>query len=491
MKIKKIKKTIIALTVLVTLTAAGLSSIVSTKVFAEPLSESEIDARAAVLYDVKTDTVLFEKDAYKRMYPASMTKILVAVIFLENFELNENIMCGDEVNATPYGSSVADNRPGEVFTVENLLRALIIPSGNDTACVIAKAVAKRVLNDEDISYSAAEQWFCSQMNKKAVELGCLDTNFVNPHGFHDSRHYTTAYDMALISAHAMKNPDFARIAGEDMFYGSSAEQSALSEYPQGEIKNCNWKTHNDLIDTSSSNYYKYATGIKTGFHDDAGYCVAASATKDGRDLVAIVMFSGSIESSNPPERWNDSKKLFDYGFDNFSMRFIQDGDADLGEIEVINADPEGPQTTRFMVHGSETQKLFSMDEYARIEKVITFDEELIVIPEESKDPDAVPDETVRFAAPIEEGQIIGSIDYLLDGEVIYTDEINALDAIVEAPPKPKGLIGLFGKAKDFAVTIYAIPVYAGIVVLAIIFFIIRYRAKNRKNKNSLTLKKRY
>ena len=484
MNIFKNKRKIIGTLLMTALLTAG-----TTTAFAEP-TQPEVEARAAVLYDTETGKVLYGKDENKRMYPASMTKILTAIEFLEHFSIDENIMCGDEVYKMPYESSAADNKPGDVFTVENLLRALIIPSGNDTACVIARAVAKRELNDENISYEDAEQWFCSQMNKKAVEIGCTDTNFVNPHGFHDSRHYTTAYDMALISAYAMAIPDFARIAGEDRYYGDSAEQSALSEYPQGRIKNCNWKTHNDLIDTNSRYYYKGATGIKTGFHDDAGYCVASSATKDGRELIAIVMFSGSISVSNPPERWVDSENMFEYGFNNFSMRFVQDGDIDLGEIEVTNADPEGPQTTRYMAYGSEEKKLFSNEEYARIEKTITFNEMLIAEPSEEL-MEEEPNDVIRLAAPIEEGQIIGSVVYTLDGEIIYDSGIVALDAIVEAPPIPPGIFGFLVAVKDFALSLYAIPVYVGIVALIVIIIILRHKSKKNRHRNSLTLRKRY
>jgi len=471
----------------------------------------DLYAETAVLYDVQTQTVLYDKDAYKRMYPASMTKMMTAIIFLQYYQTNEFITCGDELNYLPVGSSRAWVEEGEVLTVENALRALLIPSGNDIALTIARVTAKRGMHDDSVSYPDAEKWFAGKMNDEAKSLGCKDTNFVNPHGYQDTQHYTTAYDMALICAEAMKNPDIASIVAETSFHGNGASNGISDPDPSWLTVTHTWLSLNKLLDSSSEYYYKYATGIKTGSDDEAGECLAASATKDGRDIIAVIMKT----TPDTDERWQDAITLLNYGFDNFAYENIQEDNQALGEIQVIGADAADAQTVQFAASGN-IQKLLETGQLERVTKEFTFNQDLIAYPAATdgaatdnvatdgaatdnaatENASATQDDAFGLSAPISEGQLIGTVTYSLDGTVLGTSSIFAVNSVAAAPaatPEPAAAAksaGFISAFTDWATSVFAIPVYVGVVILAAV--IIRaVVVKKRRQRSAYTLRKRY
>ena len=179
---------------LAAITIAAVTAI-SVTAFAETPAAPEVSAKSAVLINADTGRILYQKNQNDRMYPASMTKLLTSMVLLDNMDLDDTITIDYSINEIPWDSSKAGIAVGEVLTVENVIRGLIIPSGNDIANAAASAVAKKALGNS-ISYDKAEEYFTGLMNKKAKELGCTGSNFVNPHGYHDDNHYTTAYDVA-------------------------------------------------------------------------------------------------------------------------------------------------------------------------------------------------------------------------------------------------------------------------------------------------------
>ena len=217
--------------------------IVETAGTAYASAEPSVSAVSAILIDQATGKVLFSKEADKRMYPASTTKLLTALVTLDYLSPDEFVVAGDEINAIPYDSSKAYHILDETIKVENLIRGLIIPSGNETACIAAREVARRVSENEDIAYPDAERLFCRLMNEKAKYLGAVSTNFVNPHGYHNDNHYTTAHDMALISVEALNNPLIKQIVQEKEFIGNGAGVNPNLSWITQEYK---WSTHNEL-----------------------------------------------------------------------------------------------------------------------------------------------------------------------------------------------------------------------------------------------------
>ena len=236
----------------------------------------ELSAQAAYLFDRTTGTVLLDKNADERHYPASMTKIMTALLVLEHASLADEVTVEQaDLDMITADSSNAGLRAGETLTVENLLACLLLPSGNESAYVLARHVAG--------DYQA----FVDMMNSRTAELGCTGTHFVNPCGLHDDNHYTTAHDMALILSEAEKNADFVRISG-----------SATWDLPETSMNPARTLKNTDLLVNPESDLYMDAvTCGKTGYTGDAGRCLAAGASKDGLDVVGVVMDAPESEGS--------------------------------------------------------------------------------------------------------------------------------------------------------------------------------------------------
>lgn len=365
----------------------------------------EINAEAAVLMELATGKVIYDKNMNEKMYPASTTKMLTALVALDYLGENELVTVGSEILEISGDSSKAGHQRGETLNTKALIRGLIIPSGNDTANIIASAVAKKISGDNSLPFSQYEQMFTDLMNKKAAEIGCNNSNFVNAHGYHDDEHYTTAYDMALISAKALENPVIKEVAAEKEYTGSGADN-----VPENDatliVREYDWKSHNELI-TDSEYYYEYATGIKTGFTGQAGSCVAASAKKDDVELIAVILNSGNSE------RWDDAKALFEYGFNNYSFIDLQkNGDiidtVDIYKRETLNA-----------VAKNNLKEYVKNSDINNISTEIKYNEELIA---ENKDSS---DNTIRLLAPIEKDAQIGRVTYSLNGIVLHEADLFA------------------------------------------------------------------
>ncbi|GFI61231.1 D-alanyl-D-alanine carboxypeptidase DacF [Clostridiales bacterium] len=378
---KSIKKLIIAIVMIATA--------FSCTVYAETPPPPETVAKSAILLNADTGRILYEKNDHARMFPASMTKLLTAMVLLDHMELDELIKVDSSINFVPWDSSRAGIEEGEIFTVETAIRGLIIPSGNDIGNVVASAVAKKDLGN-DVSYKEAEKYFAGLMNQKARELGCTESNFVNPHGYHDDNHYTTAYDMSLIATAAMKYDIIRTAAAETRFSGNGAGRQKYNV--DGKTSDYLWFSHNALI-TNNANFYSYATGIKTGFTDQAGDCIAASATKDNENLIAIIM------NSEDPGRWEDSRNLFDWAFDNFDMiEYRRAGVAATAKLEGHNRLKS--DTVDLEIENSLTAYL-TPEEAASVEANIIYD---------------AGGEFLK--APVEKGTEVGTVQFILDGDVI-------------------------------------------------------------------------
>lgn len=333
---------------------------------------------ACLLMEESTGKILYSKNANSIMYPASTTKIMTAILTLENCKLSDTaVVSHNAVFSIPSGYSTASLVEGEVLTIEQLLNVLLIPSANDAAVVLAEHIAGSV------------EAFSDMMNSKAVELGCLNTHFVNPNGIHNENHYSTAYDLALIGKYAMQFPTFKEISSKTRY--TLPITNAYSK--EDRIFN----TTNDLIKPNYSSsptnyYYKYATGGKTGYTDPAGQCIVATATKDNISLIAVTLH-GDFTEDNLSQRALDCKALFEYGFNNFSMVSIaQKGDV-ASNMKVPNATKDS----------SSLDLLYSDDIYAFVPN--GFDTSSVT-------PNIKLSSTF---APISQDTVLGTISYDIDG----------------------------------------------------------------------------
>jgi D-alanyl-D-alanine carboxypeptidase (penicillin-binding protein 5/6) len=239
--------------------------------------------------DFTTGQVLYDKNMHKRMYPASTTKILTAIIAIEKGNLNDIVTASDNVTKID-GNSIFLS-PGEQLTLEQLLYALLLESANDAAIAIAEHIGGSIEN------------FAKMMNEKAKEIGAYDSHFVNPNGLPDENHYSTPYDMALIARYAMQNPEFRKIV-------TTIHYQIPPTNKFDKVRDL-WLS-NRLIKPSSF-HYEGADGVKTGYTVAAGQVLVASATRDGHRLISVIM------GDQGTNIWTDTIKLLDYGFQNFTL----------------------------------------------------------------------------------------------------------------------------------------------------------------------------
>ncbi|KAE9629114.1 D-alanyl-D-alanine carboxypeptidase family protein [Defluviitalea raffinosedens] len=412
-----------------------------------PIAAQEVSlplqSEAVILIEENTGKVLYEKNSTQKMYPASTTKILTALIALENADLNEVIKVGNEVYQVPLDASKAGHNPGDEITLKDLLTSLLLPSGNDSAYVIASYISKKTTGNNELDLNSAIAQFANMMNERAKEIGVKDSYFVNPHGYHNENHYTTAYDLALITREALKNPAFKEIVKQptaDIGNSSSPNQRKFS-----------FRNRNLLLDSRNSDtYYPYATGVKTGFTDEAGECLVASATKDHMNLIAVLL------KSPTDARWNDAKTLFDYGFENFKYyQVAKKGDV-IDRVYVEKHSPKGPSELEVLIKEDFTG-LFHKDDISHIEKKISWNQEPLV-------------------APITEGQTVGAVTFTLNGE-----ELSKIE-----------LIAKYGIEKrtiwDVMFSLNAVPYWCGGIGGVFIITMISNAIRKRKNRRGLHFK---
>ena len=366
-----------------------------------------VTASAAILIEASTGTILYEKNMDQKMYPASMTKMLTALVALDYFEPEELIKVGTEINEVSLDSSKAGHRLGETLTMKNAIRGLIIPSGNDSANVIAAAVAKRAENDESLGFSRCEAVFTELMNQKAQELGANSSHFSNAHGYHSEDHYTTAHDMALIARAYMENATLKEIANEKSFSGNGAD-NMFDGNETMQTQEYTWSSHNLLITDGEYNY-PYAIGIKTGFTDEAGDCVAAAAEKDGVELIAVIF------DSEDPNRWLDAKNLFEYGFNGYQKTEIAKANVAIEEVP-LTKHKKSEGDTLAVVFQKDVATFLPASAADSLQLTVNYLEEYAVTDKEGN---------VSLKAPIEKGAQIGTASYAINGKTVLEAPVYA------------------------------------------------------------------
>ncbi|HQA64739.1 MAG TPA: D-alanyl-D-alanine carboxypeptidase family protein [Bacillota bacterium] len=260
----------------------------------------ETSARAAVVMDVNSNRILYSKNMDEKMAMASTTKIMTTLVAIESGRLDEKVTISKRASYME-GSSIY-LREGEVHTVNDLLYAIMLRSGNDAATAVA----------EHIGGSA--EGFAEMMNKKAREIGANNTRFANPHGLDAEGHYTTARDLALITSYALKNPLFSTIV---------SSKKKVMEGPPSE----NWDR---VMINKNKMLWQFdgGDGVKTGFTKKAGRCLVSSATREGMRLVCVVLNCGPM--------WDESSALLEYAFKNYVKKRIVDKDSIFKVVEVRN-----------------------------------------------------------------------------------------------------------------------------------------------------------
>lgn len=367
--------------------------------------EKNLSSEAVLLMEASTGKVVYEKNGYEKKYPASTTKIMTAILAIEHCNLNETATASEfAINSVPSGYSTANIQIGETLSVKDLLYALMLQSANESAVILAEHV------------SGSQEAFANLMNEKAKELGCKNTHFINPNGIHNENHYTTAYDLALITQYAMKNQTF-----RDIVKTTSFTLPATTSYPS---ESRTYANTNNLIIYDARNrpdnyYYKYATGVKTGYTSAAKNCLVASAEKNGIEYISVVLGASiTYESTGSvSHRYVDTISLFDYAFDNFSFRKLKSANNLIKTIKIENGKKD--ENSLDLLIASDVNSLVSLD---------------------NKSTQIDPDITLKegLSAPITKGDIVGTISYKVEG-INYTTDLIAGNNVEEYKPRKIGL----------------------------------------------------
>lgn len=256
-----------------------------------PSDGPSVSARAAIVMDIDTGLVLYEKNADNKMYPASTTKLMTALLALSNYNMNDELtVSSTALENIPTDATTMGLIAGEKITVRDLLSGLLLVSANEAANVLAEGISGNISS------------FASLMNQKATEIGCTSTHFANANGLHDNEHYTTAYDMALIARTVYQYSDFRNIVKSTYIQTNKTNMSSERDL---------W-TSNQLLYDVNDFYCSYCTGGKTGYTEEAGECLVSYAEKNGMRLVTILF------NCDNDERFYESKEIYEFIFNNYS-----------------------------------------------------------------------------------------------------------------------------------------------------------------------------
>ena len=383
MRLKHMKKIIISLLIFIILITFNLSTYA-----AENIS---IKSGAGLLVERSKGKVLFDKNAYEKMYPASTTKILTAIVVLENTKLDDMATVSKNALETiPNGYVTCNLQIGEELSVKDLMYALMVKSANDAAVVLAEHVGGSV------------EGFSDMMNEKAKEIGCKNTHFVNPNGIHNANHYTTAYELYLMAEYALSFENTNEF--RDFVSKTSYTLPATNMYP---AEDRSFTTTNELIKINNNNrkdnyYYKNALGIKTGHTSQAGYCLVSSSSRDNLEFISVIL-DGGFDDIGLSERYTETIKLFNFGYDNFTLTKLKEENNIIDTITVEKATKE-TATLNLLIKDEITVINDKSTDIDKIEPKIELKENII--------------------APIAKGEVLGTITYVVD-DIEYKSELLA------------------------------------------------------------------
>lgn len=351
----------------------------------EELSPDQLYAKSAILIEATTGEVIFEKNADDIMYPASTTKILTVLLGIMMGDMNQEVVASEWAVTLDEGDSKIGLSAGETIIFRDLLYATMVKSGNDGARMIAETI------------SGDEYGFAELMNQAAAMYGCTNTHFVNASGLPDENHYTTARDMSKIARMAMQNETFASIAGT---YSYSLPRSNIRRATVLTGASSSWLNANqEDTPEDPSTFYPYATGIKTGFAQAAGYCYVGAAERDGVKLISVVFYTTNSG------RWSDSKKLMEYGFSQF---------VSMTPMELYNQNPIILETTGFSLEDEDLGRLpleVRPQASTRTVHIVATKAEMETKSRNLRQIVLIEYTREDFAAPITAGEVVGTMTY--------------------------------------------------------------------------------
>lgn len=347
-----------------------------------------LTAASAIVMDADTGLILYDKKSNVKHYPASITKIMTTLLCIENCSLNETVTFKEsEVLHLESGASNIGTKPGETLTIEQCLYAIMLASANEVCLGVADYISG------DISS------FADLMNSRAKEVGCKNTHFSNPNGLHSDDHYTTAYDMAMISKEALKNSTFRKVAGTKTYYiPATNKQPARQAIPN----------HHNMLHAYTFSQYVYdgCTGGKTGFTSMAQNTLVTFAERDGMRLICVVMKGQGPKQSLTANIYTDTTSLLDFAFENYQVHDLTSSVEDANSVE-------SPLFTKF-------SSFFDKDNAP----LQTSNNGRIILPT-GVDVSSAVHQVEFYDAPKEQdgNNVIGSVTYTYGGKVVGETDI--------------------------------------------------------------------
>ncbi len=436
----------------------------------ENLATNNLRASSAIVIEQTTGDVLFEKNADEIRPPASTTKVLTALLALTMSDPEEMVTVSPYAASVPEDASKLGLKVGEQVKMGDLIRATMVYSGNDGAIAIAEHIM------------GTEVAFVNLMNEAAMRYGCTRTHFANSHGYHDDNHLSTARDLAIITREAMQNAEFREIAALTSFTLPATNMSDARRFNN---------RANPFLQAGDENkyYYEYATGVKTGQHSLAGDCFIGSATKQGIELISVVLNSGSTA------KWTDTRRLMEYGFTQFVSTSV---------AELYKDNPKVINISSFALEDGELGQL----ELA-LRKVDPLANDALVAPLGNTDEQQKIYNTrtsIEYArtleAPVEAGEVMGTLTYtpltpgsepiiyeLIAKRSIYrrpsiAPTVEEIKAYTDADPNPFPRFSL-----EFLIIIL-LPV-AAVALISTLLFKLLTRKRKPKLRQRLEYKTRY
>ncbi len=344
-------------------------------------SITDLKAKAAILMDCSTGKVLLEKNSHDKLPLASVTKIMSMLLVMEAID-SGIISMDSRVTVSEHSWSMGGSQvwlePGEVFTVDEMLKAVAIHSANDATVALAEAIA------------GSEEAFVSMMNQRAKELGMNDTNFLDCSGLTDNGHFSSAYDIALMSRELLlKHPEITNY--------TKTWQAKFRENTPGK-KPVSLDNTNKLV-----RHYDGTIGLKTGYTGAAGHCLSAAAVRNGQELISVVL--GESDSNT---RFAESRKLLDYGFANFETTLVNNKGEQVQKVQI----KKGIKPEVDAIYKEDVKLLMKKGENGKIERVANIQENL--------------------TAPVMKGQKIGEVSYMVNGNEVGKAELVAAENVQKA-----------------------------------------------------------
>lgn len=430
----------------------------------QALTAEHLYGESALVVDMDTGEILFSKNSRIRMYPASTTKIMTLLIGIEQGPTLDTIVTlPAETSQIASGSSVIPVKPGDQMTYRDLLYGFMLSSGNDGANAIA------------VLTSGSIDAFVSKMNKKAAELGCEGTHFMNAHGLHDENHYTTAQDLALIARCAMQNETFADIVKQPSY--------KMTILRNGETRELTVANRNSLVVPDQKYYYAECTGVKTGHTGKAGYCFVGSAQRGDMRVVSVTLNCPQDEN-----KWYDTAKLFEYGFTCYSPLVIDQlfarAQEQIATVQIKNAaetdiyggslalnlsEISNPTYYRMVRTGSEASIDYVVSDFIENAEVTISDD---------------------LVAPVSQGEVIGSLTYTARTGEVLTANLTASRSIEKQPdPTPEPTRepvvqtpSIKNSSGNDGLIIIAMLLLIGVLLLAILLGIVNNAKKKRRRR---------